>query len=48
MMFLELSGLDLAFLSIVTERQEVLHDDGDGEGHHGNSWALSGACDADC
>lgn len=41
MLFLEVSGLDPAFLSIITERQEVLHYDGDGEGHHGNSWDLS-------
>lgn len=38
--------LDPAFFSIVTERYKVLHAAGDGEGHHGNSWALSGTCDA--
>lgn len=48
MLFLEVSGLDPAFLSIITKRQEVLHYVGDGEGHHGNSCDLSGACDAGC
>lgn len=38
-LFLQVSGLDPAFLSIITERQEVLHYVEDGEeGHHGNSW----------
>lgn len=48
MLFLEVSGLDAAFPSIVTEWYEVLHYAGDGEGHHGNSWGLSGVCDAGC
>lgn len=48
-LFLQVSGLDPTFLSIITERQEVLHCVEDGEeGHHGNSWNLSGACDAGC
>lgn len=48
MLFLEVSGLDAAFPSIVTEWYEVLHYAGDGGGHHGNSWGLSGVCDAGC
>lgn len=48
MLFLEVSGLDPAFLSIATESQGVLHCVGDGEGHCGNSWGLSGVCDAGC
>lgn len=45
MLFLEVSGLDPAFLSIV---REVPHHVVDSEGHHGNSLDLSGACDAGC
>lgn len=37
MLFLEVSGLHYALLSIGTGRQEVPQRVGDDEGHHGNS-----------
>lgn len=40
MLFLEVSGLDPALLSIILERQEVLQHVGDDRGHYEDSLGL--------